>query len=289
MNFIKRAIYLSLKILGITYFTKKQKRIIKKINYPVESKCESIIFFTTHKCASNFSNEILKSIEHISEYNLYDYGALLGSLSDKLKLGPQFEPYLNKNYQHLFQPYGELYGPQRMPLSFPGIDSYKKIFFLRDPRDMLVSAYYSFGFNHVVPKTPLIKKKFLEERKNIINSSIDDYVLKKSLDWAKPVYEQYELLNNSSKHSLVIKYNLFTNNTEDFLNKIFDFVNIDESSEINRLKKIANPIQFTTQNNQHQRSGKNSQWKYELLEETQYKLTKNLEHQLNYWGFEKNI
>lgn len=289
INFIKRAIYLTLNILGIPYFTKKQLRIIKKLNYPVKSMSESIIFFTTHKCASNFSSEILKSIEHISEYNLYDYGALLGSLSNKLNLGHEFEPYLNKNYTHLFQPYGELYGPQRMPLSFPGIDDFKKIFFLRDPRDMLVSAYYSFGFSHVVPESELIKKNFLEKRKSITDDSIDNYVLKNSLDWAKPVYDHYELLKNSTKHSLFLKYNLYTDSTEDFLNKIFDFINIDGSSEIKRLIELANPIQNITQSNSHQRSGKNSQWKYELQEETQYKLTKILEHQLNYWGFEKNI
>ena len=282
---IKKIIYKFFTKLGLTIYTKKQKRILNKTHYKNKSKNESVIFFTTHKCASNFSNELLKSVENISNYSLYDYGALIGSLADKLNINSNFEPYLNKNYSHLFMPYGEIYGPQRMPLNFPGLERFKKIFFLRDPRDMLVSAYYSFGFNHIIPDSKNLSYEFNKKRNKIQYLTIDEYVLEESINWVIPVFDQYKEIKENSKKLLFLKYDNYTKNTKEFIENIFEFIEVENELEINRLVSISNPVQSKIQVSQHKRSGKNNQWKTELQKTTQKKLTDNLKDILKYWEF----
>jgi len=286
MNKIKKFLFIFFNFLGIKLLTRKQKRVLNRYKPKINTNLESVIFFTTHKAASNFTNEILKITENSSDYILYDYGALVGSLSDKLNLENDFENYLNINYKFLFNPLGEIYGPQRMPLKFPNINNYKKIFFLRDPRDVLVSAYYSFGYSHVEPKSKSLLKGFNEKRALIQNQSIDEYVLKESKNWIEPIYMEYkDLKENSDKVCLYIKYSKFVNDTYGCIEEILNFFDIQNIDLIKSLTRVANPVSDIENKNLHKRSGKNNQWKTHLTEETQEKLNKELSEVLKYWQF----
>jgi hypothetical protein len=280
--------YLLLKYFGFNVYTKKQKRVLKNFKIKSNLELESVIFFTTHKCASNFSNEILKSIEFHSEYNLFDYGAIVGSLADKLGISDNFEDYLNLNYQTLFYPKGELYGPQRKPLNFPGLENFKKIIFLRDPRDVLVSSYYSFGYSHNIPDSKLQLESFNERRNRIQNETIDEYVLRENDNWIKPMYKEYEKIHRNSKNILFLSYQDFVENTKNFIDTIFEFLNIYNEFAVTRLVELANPIQNKEDINKHKRSGRNFQWKEELTIGTQNKLNKELDSSLKYWKFKND-
>jgi len=285
---IKGLIYTLLNSFGFSVYTKKQKRVLNNFQISSSSELESVIFFTTHKCASNFSNEILKSIESHSEYNLFDYGAIVGSLADKLGIPGNFEDYLNENYLNLFFPKGEIYGPQRMPLNFPGMEKFKKIIFLRDPRDVLVSSYYSFGYSHTIPDSKLQLDSFIKRRKIIQNETIDEYVLRENNSWIKPMYKEYEKIHKNSKNILFLSYNDFLQNTKNFIETLFEFLNIYNESAVRKLAELANPIQNQEDINKHKRSGRNFQWKDELTIDTQNKLNKELDSTLMYWKFKND-
>lgn len=285
MKIIKKYFYTIITKLGITLYTKKQKRIIYKLNNKVTNKLDSVIFFTTHKCASNFTNEILKKVEENSDFTLYDYGALIGSLSDRLKISLDFENYLNNNYDHLFYPYGEIYGPQRKPLNFVGVENYKKIFFFRDPRDILVSAYHSFGFTHPIPNSKILSEEFIRNRNKIQQQSIDDYVIEQAFKWIVPMFENYKKIYDETQNKIYLKYDYYTSDTKSFLKEIFNYFDIIDENCINQLHKISNPIQETTNENSHKRSGKSGQWKVSLSKETQIKLNKILLPILRDWDF----
>lgn len=273
---------MSFKIL-----TKKQKRVLNRYKPNVNKNLESVIFFTTHKAASNFSNKILKQIEKNTEYTLYDYGALVGSLADRLNIKDDFENYLNKNNEFLFNKNGEVYGPQRKPLNFPNINKYKKIFFLRDPRDVLVSAYYSFGYSHVEPDSKNLLENFNTNRISIQGKSIDEYVLKEAKNWIIPMYTEYKVLRETSeKECLYIKYNDFVDDTEGILYKIFKFFNFKNEELIKSLSIDASPVSNIENKEKHKRSGKNYQWKTHLMARTQDQLNKELKEVLDYWQFE---
>jgi hypothetical protein len=286
MHRLKKIIFLLMKFIGFEILTKKQKRVLNKYNPKSNNDLDSIIFFTTHKAASNFTNHVLKEIEQSSEFVLYDYGALIGSLSEKLSITNKFEEYLNENSNTLFHLHGEIYGPQRMPLNFEGINDYKKIFFLRDPRDVLVSAYYSFGFNHVEPDSSTLLDTFLEERKKIQDQNIDEYVLQQANKWIKPMYSDYKKLRQkTSQNTLYLKYNDYVQDTVGFINSIFNFAGLENKELAERLSLSANPITKIEQKDMHKRSGKNNQWKTHLTQSTQDKLNVELKHILEYWEF----
>jgi len=286
MHKLRTIIFLLMKFIGFEILTKKQKRVLNKYNPKSNNHLDSIIFFTTHKAASNFTNQVLKEIEQSSEFVLYDYGALIGSLSEKLCITNKFEEYLNENSNTLFQLYGEIYGPQRMPLNFEGINHYKKIFFLRDPRDVLVSAYYSFGFSHIKPNSSTLLGTFLKDREKIQNQTIDEFVLQQANKWIKPVYTEYKSLRqNTSQDTLYLKYNDYVQDTVGFINSVFNFAGLENKELAERLSLTANPITKLEKKDNHKRSGKNNQWKTHLTQSTQDMLNVELKHILEYWEF----
>lgn len=286
MKKLKTTIFLTLKLIGIEVLTKKQKRVLNKYKPKSNSEIDSFIFFTTHKAASNFTNQILKEVEQISEFELYDYGALIGSISEKLNITDQFEEYLNENHKTLFKLNGEIYGPQRLPLNFTGINDYKKIFFLRDPRDVLVSAYYSFGYSHVEPDSTSMIDSFLKKRATIQNQTIDEYVLQEMERWIKPAYMNYKKLRvESTNDVLYLKYNDYIEDTEGIVNKILTFFGLENRDLAKRLAMSANPITRLEEKDQHKRSGKNNQWKTHLKQSTQDELNIKLKDILEFWDF----
>jgi len=286
MKKLKTTIFLTLKLIGIEVLTKKQKRVLNKYKPKSNSEIDSFIFFTTHKAASNFTNQILKEVEQISEFELYDYGALIGSISEKLNITDQFEEYLNENHKTLFKLNGEIYGPQRLPLNFTGINDYKKIFFLRDPRDVLVSAYYSFGYSHVEPDSTSMIDSFLKKRATIQNQTIDEYVLEEMERWIKPAYMNYKKLRlESTNDVLYLKYNDYIEDTEGIVNKILTFFGLENRDLAKRLAMSANPITRLEEKDQHKRSGKNNQWKTHLKQSTQDELNIKLKDILEFWDF----
>ena len=286
MKKLKTTIFLTLKLIGIEVLTKKQKRVLNKYKPKSNSEIDSFIFFTTHKAASNFTNQILKEVEQISEFELYDYGALIGSISEKLNITDQFEEYLNENHKTLFKLNGEIYGPQRLPLNFTGINDYKKIFFLRDPRDVLVSAYYSFGYSHVEPDSASMIDSFLKKRATIQNQTIDEYVLQEMERWIKPAYMNYKKLRvESTNDVLYLKYNDYIEDTEGIVNKILTFFGLENRDLAKRLAMSANPITRLEEKDQHKRSGKNNQWKTHLKQSTQDELNIKLKDILEFWDF----
>jgi len=288
MNKLKFYIKKILKLFGINFYTKKQKRVLGKKTPSSNSEFDSVILFTTHKCATNFISKLLIELENETDYIHYDYGYLVGGFVDKFKITGDYETYINPNYKFLFSKNGEIYGPQRKPLDFPGLENYKKIFFLRDPRDVLVSAYYSFGKTHKTPNQKNIKKRFIKERNRINQMSIDEYAIEQAEEWLLPLYKNYELHHNSECNSIYLKYEKYTENPEAFIEEIFDFLQVDLPSLAIDLSKKANPIQNKIDNESHQRSGRSGQWKNELSLDTQRKINILLKDTLNYWNFSIN-
>ncbi|MGK7926886.1 MAG: sulfotransferase, partial [Spirulina sp.] len=112
----------------------------------------SILFYTSHKCASTFVGKLLDTICKKSQYEIIDYAGTIWGAGDRLKhIESPYELFLERAYSDLYSLHGKIYAPQREYLDFPGRTKFKHIFFLRDPRDVLISAYYSFGFTHLEP------------------------------------------------------------------------------------------------------------------------------------------
>lgn len=254
----------------------------------------SILFFTSAKCASTFTSKFLRELDANSDLRHVDYNQMIYRAGDDLNLG-NAEQFFADCQDILFTTSGDIYGPLRNPIDLRDMDQYRKIFFLRDPRDVLVSAYYSFGFSHGPPRNSLKAEEFHRGRAKIVEEGIDRYSRRAVLEWVLPLYQRYQQIRETSG-GLFLSYRDFVDHPTDFAIRLLDYIDLPSEAERERLfaflvstKKVAaNPPADTsaTAELSHQRSGRHDQYLHELQADTIQYLNDTLSDQLDYWGFE---
>lgn len=249
-------------------------------------KPPSAIFYTMHKCASTFQAEVLEEIAKHTAYRHMDYANYIWALGDRINVGSPYEPFLAMNGGVLFRKHGELYGPQRKYLSFPEQQKFKSIFFLRDPRDALVSSYYSFGFTHGIPRNEQAKEKFLANRKDIQGGDIDAYCLRDAEAWIRPLFEGYADLYERLEDKIFLSYDDYARDTRDFVRRLCEYLVISlPEYAVMALAHRAKPVRASAPVASHKRSGKSRQFVEELRPETVAQLNETLRPILDFWGF----
>ena len=269
-----------------------KKRANQRIFRAKESlnKPQSVLFYTTHKCASSFINPLLKTLIKYSDYKLFDYAKAIRSLGNNLDINQEnayfLKNFLEKSHNFLFLDRGEIYAPLRFPIDFAGRKNFKHIFFLRDPRDVVVSAYYSFGFTHPLPNNIKARMRVQEKRQSIQQQGIDNYAITESKERFLPIYEEYIELIETCSSFLYLRYSDFQDDTIQFIEIISDFLEVNISKEeIQELATKASPIQITRDNSKHKRSGKSKQYLEELKPDTINTLNEIFSEVLKYWDF----
>jgi hypothetical protein len=128
----------------------------------------------------------------------------------------------------LFQQPGYIFGtfrwlPQR--LYIPALENHKTILLVRDPRDMLVSAYYSFKESHGIPKTGSVRIRALRHRELLQDVTLDDYV-RRTADRLKPRYFKLMTLLTAEK-TLLRRYEDIIFDKENFVGDIAEYFEMD--------------------------------------------------------------
>ena len=141
---------------------------------PAPAAIDSFFIFSLHKAGSTLLNNIL---EKCCIYNEIPYVNFPGEC---FKRGIPFLE-VDQDTIDYFESRGYCYGGFRLltPL-FKDFDfvPYKKIYLIRDPRDIVVSFYYSMLKSHPIPKEGALSEKIKESRERLMNVDINDYVLK---------------------------------------------------------------------------------------------------------------
>jgi hypothetical protein len=187
---------------------------------------QSVFFFTVHKCASVYVGNLLKKIASDSGITPLDFEAYFfsGGNVRTNKKNPGFN-------DEVFKKKGYLYGPFREYRStIANIEDYKILLFLRDPRDVLVSFYYSVAFSHGIPsRNRKMASHLLQMRENAQNMSIDSFVVDNA-DLFLCRYQSYcqKLLN--AENVFFSKYEEMVSDFDKWLAQIINFVGIKCSS-----------------------------------------------------------
>lgn len=162
--------------ISLYYYTKprsffyRRKHPVHKLlqgKNEITSEKKSVLFFTVHKSATSFMSVYLgelakeSGLKHI-DYNGYFFAQGQASLEKQ-----NSSALITK----VFHKQGYLYGPLRYFLDIPEVDEYPVVLFLRDPRDVLTSQYFSLKNTH-----PLNTTKMIEKRKIAQSTSIDEHV-----------------------------------------------------------------------------------------------------------------
>ena len=165
---------------------------------------ESVYFYTLHKCASSlFGDYVLK---HVRGLRLMDY-------ADRFYNGDPDECVT-------FEDKGFIYGPIRLstgptfpiynrliePASRPDFIRDKiAIFLIRDPRDIVVSSYYSFGYTHEFSSVREIEQQQRELRENIRRTTIDAYAVDCARFFVRP-FQTIDILAQACTRGIILKY-----------------------------------------------------------------------------------
>ena len=130
------------------------------------------------------------------------------------------------------------------------IQERKKVWLIRDPRDAVVSLYFSESYSHPLPKQGKFKGMFQKRRNMALSTDIDSYVLKKSkavlFDW-----NSYLNISNFNDNLKVFRYEDVIFNKYQWVKDICSYIGL-ELPEAN-LKTIADKHDIVPeQENVHQ-------------------------------------
>ena len=184
-------------------------------------------------------------------------------------------PYLDtlsasqmKNYSHVFHPKGYLYSVfGGMIEGIPNFHQYRVIFAVRDPRDVLVSEYFSYGYSHAEP-SPRGNKldDFMVMRRKAQDVPIDDYVISES-GRVKENYQRYiSRLLEPYPHVHAAKYEEMIVDFPSWLESLLQYCGLEISArlfqsladEAARLRPVREDV------HKHIRKGKSGDYKEKL-------------------------
>jgi len=192
----------------------------------------SIIHFSVNKAATQFIRSLL--MRCAGENGMTMIGLAEYAFHTKFPYLDRLSASEMEKYQYLFKPTGYIYSVfGGMVEGILELEKYKVILVLRDPRDVLVSEYYSYGFSHSEPSHFGNKyNDFMKLRRKARSISIDEYVESES-DRLYANYQRYcMLLLDRYPHVFVTKYEDMTLDFPAWLKEILDYTELNISNTL---------------------------------------------------------
>ena len=204
------------------------------------SKSQSILLFSIYRAGSTFIGGLMKKIAGEAGLTVVD----LDGYFYELGKGKEWE---GKGRVTLDVPYratGYFYGPFRsFNRGIRHIEDYKILLVLRDPRDVIVSSYYSI-YSHV---TPLLESRQalqtrVQRRKKELEQTVDEFVINRLNSNPRFLdrYFEYHKELMGKPNVLFLKYEDMVENFDTWLDRLVEFLGMDLSREfIDRVKAEA--------------------------------------------------
>jgi Sulfotransferase domain len=245
-------------------------------------KPESVFFYTFHKCASSLFGEYL--LKHASGLRHCDYAARL--YTGRLKRPVSFAAR------------GYVYGPLR--LSAPEHSDERErvvapassrlfvrdrrcVFLVRDPRDILVSSYYSFGFTHPLSPVAEIREEQLRERAEIQSMTLEQYALSQAEERRRNFACLHDLYT-ACERGVLLRYEDMVEDFPRFADGLREYLKIS-TRVLQTLERRSRP-KPQVDASQHRRSGQPGQFRGALSPEAISSLNEHLGYTLSLFGYE---
>jgi len=194
------------------------ERALLKCRPIATSSNTSVLHFSINKAATQYTKRIMLRCGEenglvpvrMSAYAWVSEFPYLFTLSAE-----EVKPYL-----HIFRPRGFLYTFfGGLVEGIPNMQDYRTVVMIRDPRDALVSAYYSYSKSHPTPQSSTKAAQFKRLKTRLSNMTVDEYVMEesKNLRWRM---SQYLELKGAGLAISVLKYEDMILDFQTWLNEL---------------------------------------------------------------------
>lgn len=230
----------------------------------------SILHFSINKAATQSIKSILKrcALENgMTPVEIHEY-----AFNSDFPFLDHLSAEEMKAYRHIFKPEGYLYSAfGGMIEGIRQLDRYKTVFVGRDPRDILVSGYYSIAFSHSLPERKGDKfHRFMANRESARAVTIDAYV-RSQAERVFQIFQRYQqLLLDRYDHVYVTTYEQMVTDFEAWLRQLLAYCELEVSEELfTAIVKENERRKPRTENIQHHmRKGRPGDYKEKLQPET---------------------
>lgn len=197
--------------------TKNNREVVIEIGNP--AKVASFFVFALPKTGSVLQDLIFEDI--CSELNIPLISIAKSAFNQGIEEG-NFKAEICRLF--VKRGYG-FYGFRYFPayLRNFNLSQFKKILLVRDPRDILVSHYFSMKNSHAIPQGEM-GEKLLKHRATIQDSDIDEYVLEKAQTFLN-LFQSYNKIEDDLLK--VFKYEDIVFNKSQWIQNILDFLEFD--------------------------------------------------------------
>ncbi len=213
-----------------------------KINISLEppSDVEAFFIFGIHKCGSSLMNKIFVDICRILDIPslaIPEIAFAQGIPTEVWDSSSSLTSVVRDGYCHR--------GYRHFPIFFKDsmvFQQRKKILLVRDPRDAIVSSYFSFAKSHNLPKSGDLLQEMLQTRQNLQNTALENYAVDHAVN-VKASFEQYnQHLSNDSKLK-IYRYEDVIFDKENWIIDMLNFLNLNlRPVQIVRMAKQHNRI-----------------------------------------------
>lgn len=234
------------------------------------NKHKSIIHFSMNKAATQYVKNILQEAAtangmtpvSLNEFAFHSTMPFLDHLSAKEM----------EQYKHVFKPRGYLYSSfGGMIENIDNLEDYLIVLMIRDPRDILVSGYFSMAYSHPEPSKLGSKYEgFMEKRNKAQQTLIDEYVKAESPKVYLVFKRYHDLLLNNRSNVYVTKYEDMISDFQGWLTKLLNYTGLEISEDLkNDFINKHNGLKPKKENKaKHIRKGTSGDYKQKLNEET---------------------
>jgi len=247
----------------------------------------SILHFSLNKAATQYTKAILKrcakanSLVHagMNEYAFHSNLPFLDGLTAEEM----------RDFVHVFHKTGYLYSAfGGMIEGIPNLTDYKVVLMVRDPRDILVSGYFSKVKTHMEPSVRSNKyETFMRERREAERLSIDKYVLATSGRLTHQMNRYDLLFAEAGVQPFITRYEDMTADFENWLAGLLGACELKVSDRLFR-KIVADNAGLTPREedaSRHVRKGRPGDYSDKLQKSTIRRLNRLFAPALERYGY----
>ena len=200
-----------------------------------DSKEPSVVFITMHKAGSVLVNQVLEEL--LLEAGMPHIDFARYAFDSGIKEG---DYCVSK--AHLLSTPGYYFGAFRGPYldKFDDLSKNRLIIQVRDPRDCIVSLYFSYKYSHSKPGNGILKSIFNSTRKKTRNTDVNKFAMENIGNYDYRMKIISATLDRYQNH-LLITYEQMVQDFDAWLNTIIKYLALDPGEEcLDKIRNLAN-------------------------------------------------